>query len=77
MLKRMWIGPACRKPEVTSRHQSPSWTAGPNSSRSPHKVPEPPLNPFVPRNAATQTMMIATVTRGSLRVVAIVCTFVR
>jgi hypothetical protein len=40
-------------------------------------VPDPPLNPFVPRNTAAQTMMIATVTRGSLRVVAIVCTFVR
>jgi hypothetical protein len=73
----MWIGPACRKPDVTSRHQSPLSTAGPKSRRSFHSWPDPPLNPFVARKTTAQRMMSATVTRGSPRVDCIVCTFVR
>ena len=33
MLNAMWRIPACRKPAVTIRHQSPFATAGPLSAR--------------------------------------------
>ena len=32
MLNAMCSGPACRKPAVTIRHQSPAATAGPKSA---------------------------------------------
>jgi hypothetical protein len=49
MLKRMWITPACMKPAVTSRHQSPAATAGPYSPRSAATEPlGPPANELPP-----------------------------
>ena len=56
---------------MTSRHSSPSATAGPNSAPSRYSdvpPPEPTPNWPLPRNAMTQAMMRKTVTRGSLRV---------
>ncbi len=41
MLKPMCSSPACRKPEVTRRHHSPSATGGPNSAPSRNSAPLP------------------------------------
>ena len=65
---------------MTSRQYSPSSIAGPLSAKSLTSRPlAEPVNPIDPlaRNATAQTMMIPTVTRGSLRIVRMLWTFVR
>jgi hypothetical protein len=53
MLKPMWKNPACTKPDVIGRHQSPAATSGPASAQSCPMRPTPSRRSFDDGMSAT------------------------